>query len=92
MGLKKFKPTTSALRHTTISDFKEITKSKPEKSLLRPLRSKGGRNAYGRTTVRWRGGGHKRMYRLIDFKRDRIDEPAEILAIEYDPNRSTRIA
>lgn len=92
MGLKKFKPTTSSLRHTALSDFKEITKAKPEKSLLKPLRSKGGRNSYGRITVRWRGGGHKRMYRLIDFKRDRLDQPAEVLAIEYDPNRSARIA
>jgi len=92
VGLKKFKPTTSSLRHTALSDFKEITKAKPEKSLLKPLRSKGGRNSYGRITVRWRGGGHKRMYRLIDFKRDRLDQPAEVLAIEYDPNRSARIA
>lgn len=92
MGLKRFKPTTSALRHTIISDFKEITKSKPEKSLLRPLKKKGGRNSYGRITVRWHSGGHKRMYRLVDFSRNRIDDPAEILAIEYDPNRSTRIA
>lgn len=92
MGIKKFKPTTSALRHTAISDFSEITKSKPEKSLLRPLKKTGGRNCYGRITMRWRGGGHKRMYRLVDFKRNRLDTPAEVLAIEYDPNRSARIA
>ncbi|MCK5214899.1 MAG: 50S ribosomal protein L2 [Candidatus Omnitrophica bacterium] len=92
MGLKRFKPTTSALRHTTISDFKEITKSKPEKSLLTPLKKKGGRNNNGRITLRWRGGGHKRMYRIIDFKRNRFDQLAEVLAIEYDPNRSARIA
>ncbi len=92
MGIKRFKPTTSTLRHTKISDFAEITKSKPEKSLLRPLKKTGGRNVYGRITARHRGGGHKRMYRLIDFKRDRIDENAEVLAIEYDPNRSCRIA
>jgi len=92
VGIKKFKPTTSALRHTAISDFSEITKSKPEKSLLRPLKKTGGRNCYGRITMRWRGGGHKRMYRLVDFKRNRLDTPAEVLAIEYDPNRSARIA
>lgn len=92
MGIRTFNPTTNALRHTAISDFAEITKSYPEKSLLRPLRKSGGRNSYGRITSRFRGGGHKRMYRLIDFKRDRIDQEAEVLAIEYDPNRSARIA
>lgn len=92
MGIKKFKPTTSTLRHTAISDFSEITKSTPEKSLLKPLKKKGGRNSNGRITMRWRGGGHKRMYRMIDFKRLRLDEKAEVLAIEYDPNRSARIA
>lgn len=92
MGLKKFKPTTNGLRHASISDFKEITKSKPEKALLRPLKKTGGRNSYGRITLRWRGGGHKRMYRLVDFKRDRIDDVSEVLAIEYDPNRTARIA
>lgn len=92
MGIKKFKPKTSSLRHTAISDFSEITKSKPEKSLIEPLKKKGGRNSYGRITMRWRGGGHKRMYRLVDFKRQRLDSPAEVLAIEYDPNRSARIA
>lgn len=92
MGLKKFKPTTSTLRHTIISDFAELTKHKPEKSLLRPLKSTGGRNAYGRITMRFRGGAHKKMYRLIDFKRNRIDVEADVLAIEYDPNRTCRIA
>ena len=92
MGVKRFKPTTSTLRHTIISDFKEITKSKPEKSLLKPLKKTGGRNSYGRITSRYRGGGHKRMYRTIDFKRNRFDDPAEVLAIEYDPNRTCRIA
>lgn len=92
MGIKTFKPVTSTLRHTAISDFAEITKSQPEKSLLRPLKKTGGRNSYGRITTRWRGGGHKRMYRLIDFKRNRIDEEAAVLAIEYDPNRTSRIA
>jgi large subunit ribosomal protein L2 len=92
VGLKKFKPTTSSLRHTSISDFEKITKSKPEKSLLKPLKKSGGRNNKGRITSRYRGGGHKRMYRIIDFKRNRIDEEAEVLAIEYDPNRSARIS
>jgi len=92
VGIKKYKPTTSSLRFTTTSDFSEITKSKPEKSLLRPLKKTGGRNMYGRITSRYRGGGHKRMYRLVDFKRNRIDSEAEVLAIEYDPNRSARIA
>ncbi len=92
MGVRRFKPTTNGLRHAVISDFAEITKSKPEKSLLRPLRGSGGRNVYGRITMRFRGGGHKRMYRLIDFKRESIDQPAKVIAIEYDPNRSSRIA
>ncbi len=92
MGIKRFRPTTNTLRRTALSDFSEITKTKPEKSLLRPLKKKGGRNVYGRITVRFRGGGHKRMYRVIDFKRRRLDEPAEVIAIEYDPNRSARIA
>ena len=92
MGIRKFKPTTNGLRHAAISDFKEITKGKPEKALLQPLRKKGGRNVYGRVTMRGRGGGHKRMYRVIDFKRNRIDIPAVVKAIEYDPNRSARIA
>jgi len=92
MGIRRFKPTTNGLRHAAISDFKEITKSKPEKSLLAPLKKSGGRNVYGRITVRWRGGGHKRMYRIIDFKRDRLDEKANVIAIEYDPNRTCRIA
>ena len=92
MGVKRFKPTTNALRHTVNPDFSEITKSKPEKSLLRPLKKSGGRNVYGRITARYRSGGHKRMYRLVDFKMDRLDTPAKVLAIEYDPNRSARIA
>lgn len=92
MGVKRFKPTTASLRHTVLSDFAEITKSKPEKSLLKPLKKSGGRNVHGRITSRYRGGGHKRMYRIIDFKRGRIDEVADVLAIEYDPNRTSRIA
>ncbi len=92
MGIKKFKPITNGLRHTAISDFAEITKSKPEKALLTPLKKSGGRNVYGRITARYRSGGHKRMYRIIDFKRRRLDDVADVLAIEYDPNRSSRIA
>lgn len=92
MGLKRFKPTTNGVRHAIISDFVEITKHKPEKSLVVTLKGSGGRNSYGRITLRFRGGGHKRLYRLIDFKRDRIDVEAEVIAIEYDPNRSARIA
>lgn len=92
MGIKRFKPLTNGLRHAALNDYKEITKGKPEKALLVPLKRTGGRNSYGRITSRHRGGGHKRMYRLIDFKRDRIDESATVLAIEYDPNRTARIA
>jgi large subunit ribosomal protein L2 len=75
-----------------VSDFTEITKKEPEKSLLEPLRKTGGRNNYGRRTARHRGGGHKRQYRVIDFKRDKLEVPAKVAAIEYDPNRSARIA
>ena len=92
MGIKKFRPTTDSLRWTAISDFEEITKSRPEKGLLKALRKSGGRNVYGRITSRHRGGGHKRMLRVIDFKRGKMDVPAKVLAIEYDPNRSSRIA
>ena len=92
MGIKRFKPLTNGLRHAALPDFKEITKGFPEKSLLVALKKSGGRNSYGRITSRHRGGGHKRMYRLVDFKRDRIDQPATVLAIEYDPNRTARIA
>ena len=92
MGIKKFRPVTSSLRFKVISDFSEITKSKPEKSLVGVAKKTGGRNNYGRITSRRRGGGHKRRYRIIDFKRDRFDEEALVLAIEYDPNRSARIA
>ncbi|MDD5247136.1 MAG: 50S ribosomal protein L2 [Candidatus Omnitrophica bacterium] len=92
MGLKKFKPTSPGRRWMSGSDFSEITKNKPEKSLLLPLKSKGGRNAHGRITVRHQGGGHKRMLRIIDFRRQIMDVPAKVTAIEYDPNRSSRIA
>jgi large subunit ribosomal protein L2 len=92
MGLKKFRPTTDSLRWTVIPTFDEITKSKPEKALLMPLRKSGGRNVYGRITIRHRGGGHKQMLRIIDFKRDKLDVPAKVIGIEYDPTRTSRIA
>ena len=92
MGLKYFKPTTPSRRHMTGPDFLEVTKNTPEKSLLKPLKKTGGRNCYGRITVRHHGGGHKRMLRIVDFKRDLLDTPAKVIAIEYDPNRSARIA
>lgn len=92
MGIKKYKPTTSSRRFMSTSDFSEITRAKPEKSLTGPLKGKGGRNNNGRITTRHQGGGAKRQYRLIDFKRDKDDVPASVTAIEYDPNRSGRIA
>src|SRR5579884_2976964 len=92
MGIKKFKPTTPGRRFMTVSTFEEITKTEPERSLLLPLPKRAGRNAQGRITVRHRGGGHKRLYRLIDFKRDKDGIPARVAGIEYDPNRSARIA
>jgi len=92
MGTIKFKPTTPSRRHMSGPDFAEITKHKPERSLLMPLKKTGGRNCYGRITTRHIGGGHKRMLRIVDFKRDIHDQPAKVLAIEYDPNRSARIA
>jgi large subunit ribosomal protein L2 len=92
MGLKKFKPITPSLRFKVISDFSDITTDKPEKSLLVPHKSTGGRNNQGKMTMRYIGGGHKRMYRIIDFKRDKDGIPAVVKTIEYDPNRSARIA
>jgi large subunit ribosomal protein L2 len=93
MALKKFKPTTPSRRFMSLSDFEEVTKgNSPEKSLLRPLKKSGGRNNNGRITVRHRGGGHKRRYRQIDFKRNKHGVPAKVASIEYDPNRSARIA
>ena len=92
MGIKRFNPTSAARRLTTVSDFSEITKSSPEKSLLAPRKRTNGRNNHGRITVRFRGGGHKKRYRLVDFRRDKINVPAKVAAIEYDPNRSARIA
>ncbi|MFH0764169.1 MAG: 50S ribosomal protein L2 [Candidatus Omnitrophota bacterium] len=92
MGIKKFKPTTPGLRHAAISNFEELTKARPEKRLLVPLKRSGGRNNRGRITSRHRGGGHKRMIRIVDFRRDKLDMPAKVAAIEYDPNRSARLA
>ncbi len=92
MPIKTYKPTTPGRRGMTVSTFEEITKTEPERSLVEPLHKTGGRNNQGRTTARFRGGGHKRLYRLIDFKRDKEGVPAKVAAIEYDPNRSARIA
>ncbi|MBU8933105.1 MAG: 50S ribosomal protein L2 [candidate division Zixibacteria bacterium] len=92
MAVKKFRPVTPSLRFRTISSFEEITSTVPEKSLLRPLRKSGGRNNKGRVTAWCRGGGHKRHYRVLDFKRDKHNIPARVASIEYDPNRSARIA
>lgn len=94
MGIRYYKPTSSGRRGASVSDFSEITdrKKKPEKSLLVPAKKKGGRNFQGKITARHRGGGHKRMYRIIDFKRNKDGVPARVAYVEYDPNRSARIA
>ena len=92
MPVKKFKPTSPGRRFVTVSDFKEITTAEPEKSLTTPIKRKGGRNNKGRLTVRHQGGGHRRLYRIIDFKRDKDNIPAKVATIEYDPNRSANIA
>ncbi|MCF2706933.1 50S ribosomal protein L2 [Arcanobacterium haemolyticum] len=93
MGIRKYKPTTPGRRGASVADFAEITRSTPEKSLLRPLTKTGGRNNLGRVTTRHKGGGHKRQYRLIDFRRwDKDGIPAKVAHIEYDPNRTARIA
>ena len=92
MAIKKYKPVTPGQRNKAISSFEEITAKKPYKKLLEPLKSSGGRNNTGQMTVRYRGGGHKRMYRIIDFVRNRDEFKATVLTIEYDPNRSARIA
>jgi large subunit ribosomal protein L2 len=92
MAMKKYKPTSPGRRFATTLVREEITNTQPEKSLLVPLKSSGGRNNFGRMTARHRGGGHKRMYRIIDFKRDKVDIPAKVASIEYDPNRSANIA
>ncbi len=92
MALKSFKPTTPSNRYKLLPSFEEITKSKPEKSLTAPLKKSGGRNNQGRITCRHVGGGHKRLYRLVDFKRRKLNVPAKVVGIEYDPNRTCRIA
>jgi large subunit ribosomal protein L2 len=92
MGLKSYKPTSAGRRLMTVSDFAEITKSKPEKKLTKAIRKTGGRNAHGHITTRHMGGGHKRRYRLIDWRREKDGVPAKVAAIEYDPNRTARIA
>jgi large subunit ribosomal protein L2 len=92
MPVKTYKPTSPGRRGMTGSTFEEVTGAEPERSLLRPLSKRAGRNTYGRITVRRRGGGHKRQYRVIDFKRDKVGVPAQVKSIEYDPNRSARIA
>jgi large subunit ribosomal protein L2 len=92
MGIKQYKPTSAGRRFMTGADFSEVTRQEPEASLVRPLNKHGGRNNAGRITCRHRGGGHKRRFRLVDFKRNKIGVPAKVAAIEYDPNRSARIA
>jgi large subunit ribosomal protein L2 len=89
---RKLKPTTPGQRGSSISDFKELTRSKPQKRLTKPVKKRAGRNAYGRITARHQGGGHKRQYRMIDFRRNKDGVPAKVAQIEYDPNRSARIA
>jgi len=92
MGIRRYKPTTPGRRGASGSDYSEVTRSKPEKSLTKPVKSSGGRNSYGRTTARYRGGGNKRRYRLVDFRRNKDGIPAKVFSIEYDPNRNARVA
>jgi len=92
MGIKKYKPTSAGRRNMSVNTYEEVTKKEPEKSLLAPLKSKAGRNSYGRITVRHQGGGEKRKYRIIDFKRGKDGVPGKVAGIEYDPNRSANIA
>jgi large subunit ribosomal protein L2 len=92
MGIKRYKPTTPGRRGASGSDYKEVTRRTPEKSLTAPLKSSGGRNAHGRITARYRGGGNKRRYRIVDFRRNKDGVPAKVFSIEYDPNRNCRIA
>ncbi|MFM7677487.1 MAG: 50S ribosomal protein L2 [Roseiflexaceae bacterium] len=92
MGVRRYKPTSAGRKNMSVSTFEEITKKKPEKSLLEPMRKSGGRNTYGRITTRHRGGGERRAYRIIDFKRNKLGVASVVAAIEYDPNRSARIA
>lgn len=91
-GIRIYKPTTPGRRGGSVSDFSDITRTTPERSLLEPIKRTGGRNHHGHTTSRFRGGGHKRRYRRIDFKRDKLDVPAKVFSVEYDPNRTSRIA
>ena len=92
MGIKTFRPTTPSLRYKSVNDFAELTEKKPYKPVTVGLSKNGGRNSNGRITVRHRGGGHKRLYRIIDFKRNKHDIEAKVLTIEYDPNRTANIA
>src|SRR5919112_4041601 len=93
MAIRKYKPTTPGRRGASVADFAEVTRDHPEKSLVRPLHGRGGRNVHGKVTARHQGGGHKRAYRVIDFRRaDKDGVPAKVAHIEYDPNRSARIA
>lgn len=92
MAIRRYKPTSAGRRHRTVSDFADITTTKPHKPLLEPIKKTGGRNFHGKITARHRGGGHKRRYRVIDFKRNKLDVPGKVATIEYDPNRSARIA
>jgi len=92
MGIRRYKPTTPGRRGASGSDYSELTRSRPEKGLTKPVKSSGGRNAYGRTTARYRGGGNKRRYRIVDFRRNKDGIPAKVFSIEYDPNRNARIA
>ncbi|HXI21003.1 MAG TPA: 50S ribosomal protein L2 [Gemmatimonadales bacterium] len=92
MGIRQFRPVTAGTRFRSVADFGEITKTRPEKALLEPLRKSGGRNNKGHVTMRYIGGGHKRMYRRIDWKRQKHGVPARVVAVEYDPNRSARLA
>src|SRR3712207_3963340 len=92
MGIRQFRPMTKGTRFRSVSDFTEITRSTPEKSLVEPLKKSGGRDNHGHIAMRRRGGGHKRMYRIIDFKRNKFGVPATVTEVEYDPNRSARIA
>ena len=92
MATKKYNPTSPARRHMSVPSFDEVTKSVPEKSLLAVLKKNAGRNSYGRITVRHQGGGNKKKYRLVDFRRNRQDVPAKVIGVEYDPNRTAYIA
>ena len=92
MAIKSYKPTTPSRRHMTVTDYRGLSKVKPEKSLLQTVKKTAGRNSYGRITVRHHGGGNKIKYRVIDFKRDKMDMPATVMTLEYDPNRSAHIA